>query len=235
MKASFDKQELMAGLAELEKRAREQRPSGRPAAAPSDRLGPRPGGDRSRGEVQTRAQARGGRAYGDCVRRGGRPRGRPLSQSMMIEAALDAAAPAAVDPRETLAPSRSAATSSTSSPTRNSGLQLQSKGARPAPRRSRMRRGSSSSCASRPRPLPSPNSPIGPGQRPSRICAQYRERAFASSPLDLCGDGDPDHHRFARRRRGLVRRREGHGCAPEPSKPAQQDRSAAGVDGGPRA
>jgi len=39
MKASFDKQELMAGLAELEKRVREHRPSNdRPAAAPGDRL-----------------------------------------------------------------------------------------------------------------------------------------------------------------------------------------------------
>jgi hypothetical protein len=39
MTASFDKQELMAGLAELEKRVREHRPSNdRPAAAPGDRL-----------------------------------------------------------------------------------------------------------------------------------------------------------------------------------------------------
>ena len=39
MTASFDKHELMAGLAELEKRVREHRPSNdRPAAAPGDRL-----------------------------------------------------------------------------------------------------------------------------------------------------------------------------------------------------
>ncbi|MFY9657125.1 MAG: hypothetical protein WAK01_11135, partial [Methylocystis sp.] len=39
MTASFDKQELMAGLAELEKRVREHRPSNsQPAAAPRDRL-----------------------------------------------------------------------------------------------------------------------------------------------------------------------------------------------------
>ncbi|HTO79895.1 MAG TPA: hypothetical protein VMJ31_09000, partial [Methylocystis sp.] len=37
MKASFDKQELISGLAELEKRVREHRPSGRPAA-PGERL-----------------------------------------------------------------------------------------------------------------------------------------------------------------------------------------------------
>ncbi len=107
MKASFDKQELMAGLAELEKRAREQRPSGRPAAAPSDRL------DLDLAAIEAAVKSR--RAPKPAAveptaiaSEEGDDQAAP-SQSTTIEAALDAAALVAVDPREQTAPSRSAA------------------------------------------------------------------------------------------------------------------------------
>ena len=127
MKASFDKEELMAGLAELEKRAREQRPSGRPAAAPSDRL------DLDLAAIEAAVKSR--RAPKPAAvepttiaPEEGDDQAAP-SQSTTIEAALDreqrvssagsarapaaaaldAAALVAVDPRERTAPSRSAA------------------------------------------------------------------------------------------------------------------------------
>ena len=106
MKASFDKQELMAGLAELEKRAREQRPSGRPAAAPSDRL------DLDLAAIEAAVKSRRAPKPAAVEPTAVAPeQGHEAapSQSTTIEAALEAAALVAVDPREQTAPSRSAA------------------------------------------------------------------------------------------------------------------------------
>jgi len=217
MTASFDKQQLMAGLAELEKRVRQQRLTDRPAAAPSDRLdidlAAIEAAVKSRSAPRPTAVADPAISADERVDRAAPSRSPKLDvvparelrgSAAARESAPEGAAPEIaallVDaPRDQAAPSRSAT------------IELVADAA------------------------------IGEAHFDSRSgCSRFSdrrdgERAYASPSLGLRRHRDPDRHCIARRGSRLACWWESPGSAPGPPG-AEQTRPAAGGDsGGPRA